>query len=121
MGIFDIAIGTTLSLTTSAKKNGLPFPMPSGTRVLFMAKTALNGPDSTAVAILDNLTLGGVVITDALNGVAQITMPPTATYSISPPVPRLYYEIWIKDASGNEWRTEVGTINLLSRGLVQQP
>ena len=120
MALLEIAKGSTLFLLTTLTKNGLPMPLPSGVRVLFVAKINQSDADSAAVALLDNQGLGGVIFTDPVNGVVQTTMAPYATYSLPVAVQQLYYEIWVQDVAGNEFRADKGTIKLTTRILVQQ-
>lgn len=121
MALLEIAKGSTLSLTTNVTKNGSPMALPTGVRVLFVAKVNQTDADSAAVALLDNIGLGGVSVTDSVNGIVQTTMPASSTYSLPASVQSLYYEIWVKDLLSNEFRVDKGTIKLTARILVQQP
>ena len=118
MSNFQIAAGSTFAATTMVKQGGLPFDL-TGCRVLFVAKSNPSDPDGSAVALLDNQGLGGVTVPAPTTGRAFINMAASSTYGLT--VPQLYYEIWIHDTSGLEWRSEFGQIQLLARILVQQP
>jgi len=117
---FEIARGTPLPITSTFTINGAVFPL-TGCRVVFRAVVNLNDPDSVAVSLLDNQGLGGVVVPNPNGNVATSTMPASATYSLPTSVTKLFYEVWVRDPSGNPWRTERGTILLVGRGMVAQP
>lgn len=120
MATFHIARGTTLPITTTITSNGAAVNL-SGCRVLFTLKINPTDADASAVALLDNLTLGGVTVAKPATGVANIVVPASATYNLPPIQIRLYYEIWVKDSLGNEFRTENGDVIVDWRILVQQP
>lgn len=120
MAVFQIAIGSTLPITTYVVVGGSPDNLASS-RVVFTLKMNPTDPDSAALAILDNQALGGVTIANPASGQVQIVVPASATYGL-PNVPRtLFYEVWVKDIAGNEFRTEKGRIVVDPRALTQQP
>jgi hypothetical protein len=120
MTVLSIARGSTLETVTTAKRSGVAQDL-TGCRIVFLAKVNASDPDSAAVAMLDNASLGGINVPTPSSGVFQIIMPDTATYSLPTSVRGLYYEIWIRDAAGLRWQTENGSIQLTGRALVQQP
>lgn len=121
MNKFLIALGQTMIVTTTVTTAGAAVNL-SGCRVLFVVKRYESDPDGAAIAMMDNLTLGGVTVTNPASGQATITMSASATYGLfNNTFTPLFYEIWVKDSLGNEFRTEKGTIEVDARLLVQQP
>lgn len=120
MAVFQIAIGTTLPITTFVVTAGNPVNL-TGCRVLFALKMNPTDSDSAALALLDNLSLGGVTIANPASGQALIVVPPSATYGLPNVARTLFYEVWVRDTAGNEYRTEKGRIVVDPRALAQQP
>jgi hypothetical protein len=63
---------------------GVPVNL-SGAAIRFTAKRSILDDDASAVIRLDNGSLHGVTITDALNGVCVVDIPASATAGITPP------------------------------------
>ena len=84
----------------------------TGFRIWFTAKTTYVDPDLRAVAQLDNLAIGGVTVTNAVQGIAIVNMPAIKTAGFPDAAVMLYYDIQTKDGAGNIKTTENGSVTV---------
>lgn len=83
----------------------------TGAKIWFTAKYNYVDPDERA-AIRLNTVDGGVVITDALRGLARIDIEPIHTRAFPDGIVRLVYDVQVKDASGFVTTIESGTLKV---------
>jgi hypothetical protein len=111
-GVWDIACKDT---------SGNPLNL-TGAVVSFYAKTNDSDADTAAVVHKDSAATGGIVITDAGNGLARVTIDPADTASFTSAV-ILAYEVRVTDQSGTittvvegsfSVSTNVGTVRVLA-------
>lgn len=86
-----------------------PFDL-TGCRVWVTAKRQVPDPDLAAMVELDNLSLGGVVLTAATSGVFSSTAPPSAFAGLEDTEVRLRMDVQVKDAAGNIFTVEYGVL-----------
>jgi hypothetical protein len=100
--------------------NAPPIPVNiTGWRMWFTAKYQVNDPDNTAVAQVtsDPTSVpagGGIVFTQPLQGSAEITMPPLATYTFPDGPVVLVYDVQVKtnDSTPRIFTVESGTLTV---------
>lgn len=73
------------------RKDGTPFDL-TGSTIYFTAKESPDDLDANAV--FQKSTAGGIVITDAPNGIAQVTIDPADTTSLKLDKDRLKILFW---------------------------
>jgi hypothetical protein len=92
--------------------NSVPVNL-TGYQLWFTAKKHSLDPDSQAVAQLDNMSIGGIVITLAVNGTGTATMQPAATFNFPDGPVRLLYDLQAKDPTGLVTTIESGTLTVV--------
>jgi hypothetical protein len=113
--IFDIQI----QRPPAGSPPGTP-PQPvnlTGYFIWFSAKYHAVDPDNQAVSFLTTALSGGIVVTDALNGKVEITMPAIATRSFPSGVTPLITTVKVKDTSGNVFTAEVAVLEVWPSGV----
>lgn len=84
----------------------------TGYTITFTAKYEYALYDNQAVAQLDNMSLGGVVITTAATGQFSVTMPNTATRTFADGPVSLVYDIQLVSGSGVVSTVEEGLLSV---------
>lgn len=97
--------GTTYTLNVNYQRNGVAATL-VGATVRFTVKTAEYDTDSTdaAAVVTKNVTTGNS------SGEASIVLSPSDTATVTPG--KYYYDIKVKDASGNVYKLDEGTLTL---------
>lgn len=83
-----------------------------------MAKKKSDGSFSSTTALTKTMTEGGVVVTDAANGVCRVDIDSNDTESLTPA--EYYYEVEVIDSGGAVGTVLIGTITLL-KDLILNP
>lgn len=91
----------------------------TGCTVYVTIKQSVGDADSAALAALSSPS-GGVVITSTTNRTFVVTVPLT-TFDAITRVTVVYYEVVVKDGSGNDWQADSGTITVSPRLLGTVP
>lgn len=105
MARLKINRGTTYTRSLQFQRNGVAESL-VGSTVRFTAKTSEYDTDTTdaTAAITKNVTDGNA------QGEANIVLAPADTSELAPG--KYYYDIKVKDASGNVYKVDEGTIQL---------
>jgi hypothetical protein len=74
------------------------------------AKQKSDGTFGSTAALVKTMTGGGIVVTDALNGVCQVELVTDDTKGMAPAL--YYYEVELIDASGDVGTVLIGTWTL---------
>lgn len=82
----------------------------TGCRVWVSVKRQVPDPDLAAMVELDNLALGGVVLTSALTGVFSSTAPPATFAGLEDSEVPLRMDVQVKDTNGNIFTVEYGSL-----------
>jgi hypothetical protein len=110
---FQVTVDPILGTLGTCIPNKLPPDLVpqalTGWQLWFTLKLYYSDPDSQAVAQLDNMTLGGVTVTSAHQGLAKAVVPNTVTQTFPDGPVTLYYDIQAKDPAGNVTTLESGT------------
>lgn len=104
--------GDTFVLDAQVKKDGVPVNI-TGWKVWFTAKRTYVEPDNVAVMRHDSDALGGVTITDAVNGKVRVVTSPNATAGFPDGPVKLVYDLQTKDLANNIFTVETGTLTVL--------
>ena len=96
-------VGQVIQYISRGKANelgiqGIPINI-TGFRIWFTMKKQVEDADP-GVTQLDNLALGGVLITTPINGQYQVTIPTLATRGMQDGQWSLLYDVQVKDAGG---------------------
>jgi len=96
-------IGQVIQYISRSKANelgvqGVPVNI-SGFRIWFTMKKQIEDADP-GVTQLDNLVLGGVLLTTPLNGQYQVTIPTLSTRGMQDGIWTLPYDVQVKDGAG---------------------
>lgn len=87
----------------------------TGAKIWFTAKRAFADADNAALIALSTDT-AGITITDALNGLATLVIPPASTSSLTTPTPpaplTLYYDIQVKESDGTVTTVQQGRLHI---------
>ena len=99
-------IGTTVVVRIPVKTDGAPQDLTGG--VVYFE----GNPQGGGSAIAYNSPSSGIVLTDATGGIATLTIPHTATSSLT--VKTIYdFDIWFKNAAGERYPLCRGTMSFL--------
>jgi hypothetical protein len=90
--------------------NGSPVNLAGGT-LEYTAKWAVTDPDAAAVIQLSTAT-SGIVVTDATNGLATITIPSSGTSSLPYRTSILYHDVRFTDSTGAVHTILYGTLTV---------
>jgi hypothetical protein len=96
----------------------LAFSVPlTGAKLWFTAKRNVGDTDSLAVISLST-TAGGITITDAAAGLAQLVIPSSATASLLTPLPPaalyLFYDIQLREADATVTTMFSGKLRIMA-------
>ena len=109
--MFEMIRGDSASFTTTVYTNSTkitPQNLSSVTEATFTARKGVNG------AIVFQKTLsGGVVITDAANGLVTTTLVSSDTSSLPANVQRLHYDLELRWAGGIVHTVDIGDLNVV--------
>jgi hypothetical protein len=112
--LFTLQVLQPPPLPPSTPSDGIQLPTNiTGYTMWFTVKYYVTQPDSQAVWQSGNvLPLTGIIFTQPLSGIAQVTMPPIATRRFPDGPVALVYDVQIKDTAGNIFTVESGTITV---------
>lgn len=100
--------GDTLPFRVTVTNVGEPVNL-SGCTFTMTAKYDISDTDVNAVFSITSPAY--IVITDAINGIISVTIPPSATSSLPPRTVRLYYDIQMIDGA-NIYTVTSGFLNV---------
>lgn len=101
MNTLDIDHGGTHVYTmTFVDENGDPLNI-TGLTIRLMAKKKVTDDDSAAILSFDNGTVGGITITDAAGGIAELTVEPGDTESLEDKKLKLDYQVRVDSPGGD--------------------
>lgn len=108
--VFDVQVFAPPPQFSPPGAQGGPLNI-TGYSMWFTAKYHTADPDQQAVT-QQTVTGGGIVFTNALQGMAEITVPALATFGFPDGVTKLVYDVQIKDLQGRISTVEVGTLSV---------
>ena len=82
----------------------------TGAVLRMYAKNRKSDPDASAVLGYDSAGLGGIVVNDAGNGLATLTIPFSASLSFTQDTTPLYYDVQVTEADGTVTTLVEGTL-----------
>ena len=85
----------------------------AGATVYFTAKESRTDADTAAVIRKSSGGLGGVTITDAAGGLAEVTVNPADTSSLAAREYVLHYDVQVKTSGGAIYTVAEGTVVVL--------
>jgi hypothetical protein len=111
MGEHTYKRGDTFKLDTVLRgANGAVLDL-TGAKVWFTAKQAYARFDTDAVQFANTADgSGAVTVTDAVNGKVTCKIPPEKTVGFPDADVKLFYDVQVKDAAGDVYTAEEGTI-----------
>lgn len=104
---FEMYVGQEFAFEVTVLENGKPFDLTGATINWIMQPTV-----NSATATVSKSTGNGIVITDATNGVFEVTLLAPDTAGKQPY--EYYHEAQVTDVSGNPYPVTIGTMELLA-------
>lgn len=108
-----IVRGDTFSLTLTVTRDGRPLDLTGALGLWLTAKTVVDNALDDAAAVFQKTLSAGIVVTDALGGVARVTIASVDTNTLSPGT-TLHFDVQIKTANGDILTVVVGTILIVA-------
>ena len=109
----DIVRGDTKPLTATVTTNGVATSLVGG-KLFFTAKTDVSNPDPGVFQLtwVDGGASSGITVPTPSSGVANITIPPSATSGLGAFVQTLQWDLEFVSAAGDVFSVARGTLTV---------